>query len=404
MGASDPSNTIEVIIIPGDPPAAPSNLEAEMSGEDVVLSWQDNSTNESQFYVERCQGAGCTNFIGVGSAGTDITTWTDYNVIAGESYSYRVRAWNSNGFSDYSNIATIVTPQIPNNAPLLDFIGDRSVDELSTLVFTATAADPDVPAQTLTFSLEAGAPAGASIDPLSGVFSWTPGEDQGPGVYPLTVIVTDDGIPPLSDAETFTVTVNEVNLAPLVYAGNDRTVQEAQPIQFSGAFTDTGQLAQSLAEATIHWDFGDGLSATGSLTPTHSYADNGVFTVTLVVTDTLGAVGQDSLQVTVTNSAPNLEPLPDQEVKIFHLVELPVAFTDPGWMDSHTVTIEWAPGVTETLELPAGVTDFVLQHTYARGGQYTVTVIVTDQDGAFDSRTFMINVEAYQVFFPQILR
>lgn len=33
-----------------------------MSGIDVVLNWQDNSTNESQFVVERCQGTGCTNF------------------------------------------------------------------------------------------------------------------------------------------------------------------------------------------------------------------------------------------------------------------------------------------------------------------------------------------------------
>jgi hypothetical protein len=366
MGASDPSNTIEVTVDLGDPPAAPSNLTAELSDADVVLSWQDNSNNESQFYVERCQGAGCTDFAGVGMTEANITSWTDYDTIAGESYTYRVRAWNSNGFSDYSNTVTMITPGVPNNSPVLDLIGDRSVDELTELVFTATASDPDVPTQTLTFSLGAGAPAGASIDPGSGLFSWTPSEDQGPGMYPLTVIVTDDGIPPLSDAETFTITVNEVNQNPLVYAGNDQTVQESQPVQFSGEFTDTLRLAQSLAEALIQWDFGDGMGATGSLTPTHSFGNNGVFTVTLVVTDTLGAVGQDSLQINVTNVAPNLEPLADQEVKIFHLVDLPVVFTDPGWLDSHTVTVEWAPGVTGNADLAPG-SPILSYNTYAQG-------------------------------------
>jgi hypothetical protein len=121
-----------------------------------------------------------------------------------------VRAWNSNGFSNYSNIATIVTPAAPNNAPVLDLIGARSVQELSTLVFTATATDSDVPAQTLTFSLDAGAPTGASIDPTSGIFSWIPSDAQGPGVYPVTVIVTDDGTPALSDSETFNITVSTI--------------------------------------------------------------------------------------------------------------------------------------------------------------------------------------------------
>jgi len=210
MGLSDPSNTIEVTVGAGNPPAAPSSLLAEMNNSAVLLSWQDNSLNEDQFYIERCQGDGCSAFSNVGLTGVNVTTWTDMDTLAGESYSYRVRAWNSNGFSNYSNIATIVTPAVPNSAPVLDFIGDRSIQELSTLVFTPTATDSDVPAQALTFSLAAGAPEGANIDPTSGVFSWTPSDAQGPGVYPVTVIVTDDGTPALSDAETFNITVSAI--------------------------------------------------------------------------------------------------------------------------------------------------------------------------------------------------
>jgi hypothetical protein len=48
---------------------------------------------------------------------------------------------------------------------------------------------------------------GAAIDLNSGLFSWTPTEVQGPGTYPIGVIVRDDGTPSLSATNTFTVTV-----------------------------------------------------------------------------------------------------------------------------------------------------------------------------------------------------
>jgi hypothetical protein len=120
MGASDYSNTVEVTLSPVNPLAAPINLTAAMSGGYVVLNWQDVSTNEIQFYVERCQGPGCASFIGVGASDANITTWTDYNAAAGQSYTYRVRAWNSDGYSGYSNNAAINTPggiPVPPPAP-----------------------------------------------------------------------------------------------------------------------------------------------------------------------------------------------------------------------------------------------------------------------------------------------
>ena len=109
MGLSDPSNTVEIIIPPLNAPAAPSNLTADMSGIHVALNWQDNSTNESQFHVERCQGEGCTDFAWLDARGANVTTMTDISAAAGESYSYRVRAWNADGHSSYSNVATIMT-------------------------------------------------------------------------------------------------------------------------------------------------------------------------------------------------------------------------------------------------------------------------------------------------------
>ncbi|MFO1477564.1 MAG: hypothetical protein U1F98_13050 [Verrucomicrobiota bacterium] len=51
----------------------------------------------------------------------------------------------------------------------------------------------------------------ALID-ASGVITWTPtSRPAGPGVYTITTIVTDDGVPALSATNSFQVTVNEVN-------------------------------------------------------------------------------------------------------------------------------------------------------------------------------------------------
>ena len=68
---------------------------------------------------------------------------------------------------------------------------------------------------TLTFSLD-GAPAGASIDPLTGVFSWTPAKPRAPASTPSTWSSPMTAPPVLDDTEEVTLTVLEVNRAPSV--------------------------------------------------------------------------------------------------------------------------------------------------------------------------------------------
>ncbi len=95
-----------------------------------------------------------------------------------------------------------------NHAPALAAVPDQSIPQLKTLTVTNVATDSDLPAQTLTFSLGANAPQGASIDPVTGVFRWTPTQNQGPSTNLITVIVTDNGSPANQSATTsFTVVV-----------------------------------------------------------------------------------------------------------------------------------------------------------------------------------------------------
>jgi hypothetical protein len=101
-----------------------------------------------------------------------------------------------------------------NASPSLASVPDQITPEKTLFSFPCITADADLPFNQLTYALGPGAPPDAHIDPSTGVFNWTPRENEGPGVYPITLIVTDDGSPPLYDQTSFTVTVNEVNQSP----------------------------------------------------------------------------------------------------------------------------------------------------------------------------------------------
>src|SRR6185312_7284445 len=101
------------------------------------------------------------------------------------------------------------------------------------VTFTATATDSDIPANTLAFSLDAGAPAGATINASTGAFSWTP---SATGAFPVTVRVTDNGSPALNDFEVITITVNSLQQPVLAATGN-KTVNELVALTFTATAT-----------------------------------------------------------------------------------------------------------------------------------------------------------------------
>ena len=92
----------------------PSNLtaSARSSGRrvQVTVSWKDNSATETGFEVERCTGAGCSDFQLTATVGANVVRYRDRNVAPATSYSYRARATSSSGPSAYSNVATVMTP------------------------------------------------------------------------------------------------------------------------------------------------------------------------------------------------------------------------------------------------------------------------------------------------------
>jgi C1A family cysteine protease len=100
-------------------PTAPGSLVATpISSGQVNLSWIDGSTNEDGFKIERCAGAGCSNFAQIATVGANVLTYSNTGLTANTAYTYRVRSHNTGGDSGYSNIATAITPAaLPPSPP-----------------------------------------------------------------------------------------------------------------------------------------------------------------------------------------------------------------------------------------------------------------------------------------------
>ncbi|RME54643.1 MAG: PKD domain-containing protein [Deltaproteobacteria bacterium] len=185
--------------------------------------------------------------------------------------------------------------------PIADAGGPYNAQEGETIRLDATGSrDPEGGPLTYAWDLDGD---GAYDDATSPTPDFTAAED---GAYTVSVEVrTTSGMTARDDA---TVTVN--NVAPIVDAGEDLLALVDTPVTFSGSFTDPG----TLDTHAISWDFGDGDTATGTLTPTHTYTETGIYTVTLSVMDDEGDRGTDTLQVTVgTEIDRDNDGIPDNE-------------------------------------------------------------------------------------------
>ena len=102
----------------------PTNLEANVtSSTSMLLEWQDNATNETGFIIERSINNN-SNYQQIGTTNANVSTYNDTNLMPNTAYFYRVKAFNTQEESDYSNevgAATVFTS-------LADLHNDLGVD------------------------------------------------------------------------------------------------------------------------------------------------------------------------------------------------------------------------------------------------------------------------------------
>ncbi len=267
-------------------------------------------------------------------------SWTG-EVDYGEGVGFEPLTLNTNGSFDLDHLYPddgnfTVTVQITDE---LDAVGEDSFQVIvNNIAPEVTISGESSLSEGETFTGD-----GSFTDP--GADSWTATVDYDDGQGPELLVLTEqsftlehlypeDGIPAVTicvidddggeGCAVLTLTVE--NLPPSVEAGEDMTAETGEEVAFSGTFSDPGILDTHI----IVWDFGDGETGEGTLTPTHVYNTPGSYPVTLTVTDDEGAAGSSSLTVVVTQSqSENLIVLNDRRSD--HCLTLDLDSGDYSW-------------------------------------------------------------------------
>lgn len=169
----------------------------------TILSWTPGTGATTQNIYFGSTG----NLTLLGNVNGSTTTQAPPTLSTNTTYQWRVDSVNVVGTTP-GPTWSFTTALPSNSAPLLPAIPDQEIIAGQTLTFIAAGTDSDLPAQVLVYSLVS-PPAGASVNPTTGAFSWRPTQLQAPGTLPITLVVTDNGTPAHNAQRTFNVQIHK---------------------------------------------------------------------------------------------------------------------------------------------------------------------------------------------------
>ncbi|MBZ4371629.1 Ig-like domain-containing protein [Corallococcus sp. AS-1-6] len=265
-----------------------------------------------------------------------------------------------------------VTLRVGNSAPVVAVaLQTQQPFEGEALHFQTTAADANGDA--LTFTWDFGD--GATSEEASPSHAYA-----NEGTYEAVLTVTD-GIDTVRRSWVLEVR----NAAPvLVPVEAPARTDEGEALTFRARASDSGEWDA----LTFMWDFGDGSAPASGPEAVHTYADSGLYTVKVTVTDDAGAFSQEVREVQVANLPPVPVPVPAQTLRGGDVVSLQLKATDAaGDRDPLTWSLVEGPGTVT----PEGLYTWT---TEARtGGHFPVRIVVMDDDAGSTELVLDLSVQ-----------
>ncbi len=203
-------------------------------------------------------------------------------------------------------------------------------------------------------------------------------------------------------ATEYTTVVTVRDVLPTVTGLTAQSGHEGAPLVFSlGTLVDAA--SDGPWSVTVSW--GDTAADTfmaaapGLLARSHTYADNGAYTVTVAVRDAAGVnAAPASTTATIANVAPVVTAV-GSTIDEGGVVTVSGTIVDPGVRDSFVVTVAWGDGTSTPHSLPAGATSYSVSHQYLDDAPtgtprdvVPVMVAVVDKDGGSGAAATTVTV------------
>jgi hypothetical protein len=364
-----------IVMVPNNPPslaAVPNQTVGAGSLVTVPLSATDPDLGQLLTFTLVAGPAGAAV-----NPSTGVFTWTASTVPSTNSVTVQVTDNGIPNLSDSKSFNIIVITA--NTSPVLATVPNLLGTPGSAVTWQLSATDADTPAQKLTYSLVSG-PTGASVNASSGLFSWTPTSSQ-VGSAAITVAVTDNGVPPLSNSKSFTVVVSSANTAPVLAPVPNQATSPGTPLSIQLSASDSDIPAQTLTCSLVSGPAGATVSSTGlfSWTPTTAQSPS-TNVVTVKVTDSgtpaLSATQSFTVVVSSANTPPQLYQVGTRSVAPGSNVSFQITATDSD-VPAQTLTFSLVAAPAGASITPSGV--FSWTPTTAQAGTTNqITAKVTD--------------------------
>lgn len=232
------------------PPSSVLLIDAIRNGTDVILRWEgqdDRNVARYDVYVSTNGGA-----YALWLRGTRDTS-AIFQGETGSTYSFYTIATDGAGNEEVlpaSPGVGLPGPLQNNYAPVIEPITNQNVAEGSRVAFQVLAADPDGPASALRFSVTS-PERGISINPFSGWLEWSSREGDGGRMIPVTVHVSDGGLPRVTSSFEFQIAIRDFNHPPVVPAIPPRMIPLGETFSQPVAALDRDLPPQALSFALV---------------------------------------------------------------------------------------------------------------------------------------------------------